>query len=112
MLSFDDAREIVHGSVREVASEASFSADDTLSNLGISPSKFDDLITTIQKHTSSKWSRIDDEKLNLTYNLTISALTIALQLSGRKLCSNASTPHEQPCCPYPTICGECGQPVW
>jgi hypothetical protein len=111
MLSFDDARDIVHGSVREVASETSFSADNTLSDLGISLPQFDNLISTIQSRTESKWSRIDSEKLGLAAHITISALTIALQLSGRKLCSNDMTPHEQPCCPYPTTCGECGKPV-
>jgi len=117
MLTFDDARRIIEGSVGKIASRSSFSTDETLSSLGIdSEPAFHNLIHTIafdpESGASSLTAKVDLQDLvTLSVAATIKTLVDTLQLSARKLCSNPVNPHEQPCCPYPQICADCGAKV-
>jgi hypothetical protein len=117
MLTFADAHNIVQSSVRKLANRSALDTADTLASLGIdSESAFHVLIHTIafdpDSGASSFAAKVDVADLAaLSVRATIKSLVDTLQLSARKLCSNPVNPHEQPCCPYPQICGECGADV-
>jgi|SRR5262249_40189612 len=114
MITFEDAQQIVHSSVDKATKRSSLLIEDTLVDLGIeSQSDFQDLIQTIvddpDAGTKSLSAKVEPAHFgNLTHNVTVLTLINALQLSARKLCSNTTSAHEQPCCPYPKICAECG----
>jgi hypothetical protein len=117
MITFEDARRIVHGSVGKKTGRSSLQIEDTLLNLGIgSRTDLQDLIETIvhdpEVGTSALFTEVESNQfVNLALSATVLALVNTLQLSARKLCSNPTSPHEQPCCPYPKECGECGYKV-
>jgi hypothetical protein len=114
MITFEDAQRIAHGSVGKMTRRRSLQIEDTLADLGIqSRSDFQDLIQTIvndrEVGTMSLSAKVESEHfVNLTLNATVLTLVSALQISARKLCSNPVSPHEQPCCPYPKTCADCG----
>jgi hypothetical protein len=117
MITFEDARQVVHNSVGKMASRSRFDPDDTLSDLGIqSQTDLHYLIQTIVLDPDvgaiSLSAKVEPDHFSaLALTTTVRTLVDALQLSARKLCSNSTSPHEQPCCPYPKICGDCGSPV-
>jgi hypothetical protein len=113
MLTLDDAQKIAHSSVGRMANRSLVHHEDTLSDLGIlSATDFQDLTNLIVVDLSSMSAKVEPEHLGaLAASVTVGALVNTLRLSARKLCSNSVNPHEQPCCPYPRICGSCGSPV-
>jgi hypothetical protein len=117
MIDFQDARQIVDGSLRTIARRNRFDRGERLLDIGIkTAAEWDDLIQTIVSNPtvgapsrSIKVELVHFGALDTTVNT--GALIDALQLSARKLCSNPRSPHGQPCCPYPKTCAECGWAV-
>ena len=117
MITMEDAQRIVERSVGKITNRSLSGSGDTLSDLGIhSPTYFNDLVQTIvsdpDNGAPSLWAKVESQHLvTLSTIVTIGALVDALHLSATKLCSNPTSPHPQPCCPYPKTCGTCGSAV-
>jgi hypothetical protein len=117
MLTPDDAKMIVHLSVGQLSNAPRISPHLRLDQLGIvSDHSLASLRETIvsDPHIGLAFIRSNlhpGRSLDITSSISIDDLVKSLQLSAGKLCSNPSTPHEQPCCPYPKTCDTCMYPV-
>ena len=108
MISFADARFVVRQSITTVAGVES--ADDEhmpLNQLGMAEDAVDTLKAAIELTLRLSVSLDLAATITLHSLMTVSDVVRTVQLSARKLCSNPNIPHEQPCCPYPSVC-ECG----
>ena len=112
MISFQDADVIVQESIRTVSPISSIDSDTPLRDLGLdSTQSLDSLKAAIARRVSQAPSLDLQIGFPLHTGMVVRDLIHTLQLSTRKLCSNANFPHPQPCCPYPATCGICGRPV-
>jgi hypothetical protein len=117
MLTFEDATKVVHASVGKVSKSGYITQTHSLLDLGInSDQSLKLLVSTIKFDRdvglSSIYSELPESVPSgfsgLDSGQTIVDLVHVVQLSARKLCPNG---HEQPCCPYPQTCGDCGAPI-
>jgi hypothetical protein len=115
MISFKDADVIVQESIRAASPLSPIGAIDSntpLQDLGLSSSGSLDVLRVVLKEAVSRAVSLDLPILFAIHTgMVVRDVIHTLQLSARKLCSHPTDPHEQPCCPYPSVCAECGWKV-
>jgi hypothetical protein len=116
MLSEGQAREIVEASINKTAGPSG-ELTGSLLDAGITQDKLNTLVITLVADPHNGVPRFQhyldaNFVAELTPMTSVDELTCkVLRLSAGKMCSNPATPHMQECCPYPTVCPECGYPV-
>jgi hypothetical protein len=112
MITFEDAENIVRASVAKSRGPGFYRTDEAL--IHPEPESGTHLLGLIETmvsdpHLSASAFRVDPGRLAaLAGHVTIDSLVNELRLSTRKLCSNPTVGHPQPCCPYPKVCSTCG----
>jgi hypothetical protein len=110
-ISHIDAGFVVRQNISSTAGMDAINEQTPLGALGLgSGAAIAAFKTSIEETLNSASSFRLVTPIAITQHMTIGQVVGIVQLSARKLCSNPKTPHEQPCCPYPTVC-VCGWDV-